>query len=53
MRNPDDAYAYGLTRQIESLDLEIERVQQHLTYLRASKAATIERLRVERARTDR
>lgn len=51
MRDPDEAFAYGLGKQIESYDFEIERVRQHLMYLRGAKQAAVEKLREVQART--
>ena len=44
MRDPDEAYRYGLRQRIAELDAEIAKCKQRLVYLRQAKGETMERL---------
>lgn len=44
MRDPDEAFRYGLRRQVAELDAEIAKCKQRLVYLRQAKGEVLEKL---------
>lgn len=44
MRDPDEAFRYGLQRQVAELDAEIAKCKERLVYLRRAKGEVLEKL---------
>ena len=44
MRNPDEAFLWGLERQVRELDYEIEKAHERLIYLKRTRRSVLNRI---------